>query len=242
MNEDTCMAGSRESVIMPGATGFTKAKIVRASPLAVVLLLAAAAIGCGEQEAPAAEGVASATLEPLPPAQEAFWANLQEHCGQAFRGGAAILPDNDPRRDEMYRGRTMVMHVRQCSENEIKVPLHTDDDRSRTWIFTRQDGGLDLRHDHRQPDGTEDSSTMYGAHTLDEGTPNRQAFPRVQPDGIRTGWIVEIVPNERFVYGNLLSDGENWNVRFDFDLTEPVETPPAPWGHEHTEAYPAGGP
>lgn len=203
------------------------------------MMFAGILIACGgEQAAPPAEIVES--VEALPPEQEAFWANLMEHCGEAFVGGAAILPDNDPRRDEMYRGRTMVMHVRQCSANEIKIPLHTDDDRSRTWIFTRKDGGIDLRHDHRQPDGTEDSNTMYGAHTLDAGTPNRQAFPRVQEDGVLTGWVIEIVPNEKFIYGNLLRDG-NWNVRFDFDLTQPVETPPAPWGHEDTEAYVAGG-
>jgi hypothetical protein len=41
-------------------------------------------------------------------------------------------------------------------------------------------------------------------------------------------------PRERFAY-QLVRTGEEWVVRWEFDLTETVEPPPAPWGYEDTE-------
>ena len=29
------------------------------------------------------------------------------------------------------------MHVRDCSERELRIPFHVGDDRSRTWVVTR---------------------------------------------------------------------------------------------------------
>jgi len=48
--------------------------------------------------------------------------------------------------------------------------------------------------------------------------------------------MFELVPGERFSFGN--HDGEEWLVRFDFDLNRPVAPPPAPWGYEDTKAHP----
>jgi hypothetical protein len=93
--------------------------------------------------------------------------------------------------------------------------------------------GIDLRHDHRIPDGRPETgtATWYGAHTPDAGTAERQEFLREgTQNGAVTGWAIEIVPDERYTYGTI-RDGE-WVYRLDFDLTAPVETPPAPWGHE----------
>ena len=33
------------------------------------------------------------------------------------------------------------MHVRSCTPTEIRVPFHVGEDRSRTWVITRTDGG-----------------------------------------------------------------------------------------------------
>lgn len=168
------------------------------------------------------------TVATLPEAQEAFWSNLAQHCGQAFAGQLTRLPDGS---DRFTGDEELVVHFRECEDHRLKLPFHVDDDRSRTWVFLRTTAGMDLRHDHRLENGRPDpESTWYGAPTWEDGTPNRQEFTREElRDGVRTGWRVEIVPGERYTYGTI-RDGE-WNFRADFDLTSPVEAPPAPWGH-----------
>lgn len=164
----------------------------------------------------------------LPDAQEAFWSNLVGHCGQAFAGRLVRRPDGS----EMFSGEeALVVHFRECGEERLGLPFHIDEDRSRTWVFTRTTAGLDLRHDHRLENGAPDpKSTWYGAPTWEDGSANRQEFLRETPaDGVRTGWRVEILPGERYTYGTI-RDGD-WNFRADFDLTTPIDPPPAPWGH-----------
>ncbi len=169
---------------------------------------------------------AEAAPHTLPPEQEAFWSALQALCGQAFAG-----TDPEPRR---------VMHVRQCFPGEIRIPLHVDDDRSRTWIVTRQPDGLRLKHDHRHDDGTEEEITQYGGDTRDAGSATAQEFwadaftGELVPGAGANIWTMEVHPGERFAY-QLVRTGEDWVVRWEFDLTTPVEPPPAPWGYEATE-------
>ena len=169
--------------------------------------------------------------------QQEFWDNLREHCGQAYPGFAAIIRDGDTRRDELYADREFVAHFRQCLDEEIRIAAHIDDDRSRTWILSPVPGrGLELYHDHRNPDGSDADVTGYGAETSQPGDPLRQEFTRDSaPDGSQGFWMFEIVPDEnRLSYGN--HDGTEWLVRFDFDLGSPLdEAPPAPWGYEDTE-------
>lgn len=166
----------------------------------------------------------------LPPEQEAFWSNLAQHCGQAFAGRFVRVPDGNT----MFTGdEELVVHFRECGEERLKLPFHVGQDRSRTWIFTRTTAGLDLRHDHRLENGSPDpqpQSTWYGAPTWENGSANQQEFMREELfNGMRAGWRLQIVPGERYTYGTI-RDGE-WNFRVDFDLTTPIEPPPAPWGH-----------
>jgi hypothetical protein len=74
------------------------------------------------------------------------------------------------------------MHVRRCEEDEIQIPLHVGENRSRTWIITRTDTGLRLKHDHRHPDGSEEEQTQYGGDTEDSGTATEQS-PSRRPAG-----------------------------------------------------------
>jgi hypothetical protein len=221
----------------------TDMKRSRIGSLMLAALLAAA---CGDGEAPApatnaavdqteapAIGEVSAARAGLPPEQQEFWANLEEHCGNAYPGYAAIIREGDTRREGLYGGYEMVAHFRQCFEDELRVPGHIGEDRSRTWILTPVNGGLDLRHDHREPDGSSSENTMYGASTSDPGTPLRQEFTREGQSGY---WVLEMVPGERFSYGN--HDGDEWLVRFDVDIREPIDLPPPPWGYEETKPYP----
>lgn len=187
-------------------------------------------VGCGAP-APAADQP-EAVASPPAAAQATFWAALQQFCGQAFEGKMIEGSPNDT----AFTTNTLVMHVRGCAEGEIKIPFHVGADRSRTWVLTRTDTGLRLKHDHRHEDGSEDEVTQYGGDTAEPGTAERQEFPAdvltasLIPAAATNVWTVEVVPGERFAYA-LRREGTDRRFRVEFDLTRPVEAPPAPWGH-----------
>lgn len=178
--------------------------------------------GCGDAPPPAD---ASAR-------QAVFWASLQALCGQAYPG--ALVQGSEA--DSVFASNALVMHVRQCSDSEIRIPFHVGEDRSRTWILTRTDGGLRLKHDHRHADGTEDEITQYGGDTRDDGTATSQEFyvdeftVNLVPATSTNIWTVEVEPGARFAYA-LRRVGTDRLVRIEFDLTRTVPTPPAPWGY-----------
>jgi hypothetical protein len=187
-------------------------RILPGVALAALLLSACAAPG------PAPERAAPVT------AQDAFWTNLQSLCEGAAEGRLLQAPDAQISPDAR-----LVVHFRECGEEELRFPLHVGDDRSRTWVFIRHADRLELRHDHRHADGTEEENTWYGAPTLTQGTANIQEF-LFERDGMRVGWRVEIEPGRRYTYGTIRDGG--WRHHLEFDLTRPVESPPPPWGHE----------
>lgn len=198
----------------------------------MLLLSALFVVACGapeESEADAGESVAVASTH------EQFWQALNVHCGQAFGGTLAAGNQGDT---SSFGGQPIVMHVRECSADTVKVPLHVGDDRSRTWVFTKTEDGLRLKHDHRHEDGTEDSTTQYGGDTRDAGSADRQEFyadeftASLIPAASTNVWTVEIVPGERFAYA-LRREGTDRTFRVEFNLTEPVPAPPAPWGFEN---------
>jgi hypothetical protein len=172
--------------------------------------------------AAAAAGVATGDGGP----QDAFWARLQALCESAAAGRLVTAPEGDTQIDPNAR---LVVHFRECGDGELRFPLHVGENRSRTWVFIRHDDALELRHDHRHEDGTEESNTWYGASTLEPGTAARQEFLN-ERDGVRVGWRVEIEPGSRYTYGTI-RDGE-WRHHLEFDLTQRVAAPPPPWGHE----------
>lgn len=175
------------------------------------------------------QGSANAT------AHDAFFSQLAEHCGRSFAG--KVVVDNAP--SDAFANKALIMHVRQCSINQILVPFHVGEDASRTWVITKTSSGLSLKHDHRHKDGSEDVLTQYGGHTLDEGWPQVQSFPADAytkqlfvdnqiPQSIGNTWQFFIYPNT-FSY-RLVRQGREFRV--DFDLTKPVPSPKAPWGYE----------
>jgi len=194
--------------------------------------------GCGsEQPAPAAPPAAPAAAAPA--AADAFMARIAQHCGQAFAG--RVVVNTPPSPNDAFAGKDLIMHVRECQEGELKVPFHVGDDRSRTWVLTRTASGVRLKHDHRHEDGTSDDSTMYGGDTTSPGTEIRQEFPvddysikmfasRNNAGSQTNTWAMEIEPGKRFLYELRRPSGRLFQV--EFDLTKPVATPPAPWGHK----------
>ncbi len=205
------------------------------TPLLLVVTLGV--IGCGEAPAPGPADGEDAMARTVPTGlsseQEVFWERLEELCGQAFVGSPIEAPS-----DSNWWEAELVMHVRECGDDEIRIPLHVDDDRSRTWVVSRTDAGLRLKHDHRLEDGTPDAeNTDYGGDTTGPGSIWRQEFPADAysvsevPGRESQLWFLEIRPGEVFSYG-LRREATGLRYRVDFDLTAPVDPPPAPWGFE----------
>lgn len=160
---------------------------------------------------------------------EAFWKNLSAHCGKAYEG-KLIFPESDSR----FNGK-LIMHVRSCEEGKIRIPFFVGEDRSRTWVLTQEDNGLiQLKHDHRHEDGTEDRVTQYGGKASNTGSATTQFFPADQftatllPAAVGNVWWITL-DDTSFTY-NLRRLGSETLFSVRFDLTAPVELPAAPWG------------
>jgi len=160
--------------------------------LALTLSLAA----CSDQQV----GTPSST-EANP--HDAFFQNLLDLCGQSFTG-EATLPD-DPEHELV--GVPLRATIVSCEDDEIRIALHAGEDESRTWVITRSDEGMHLRHDHRYPDGTPHDLTDYGGWANDEGTATVQYFPAddltatMLPEAATNVWMMQIdLENQRFVY------------------------------------------
>ena len=193
-------------------------------PVAILCL----AMGCTQDDT-----TQSSTVRGAPSTTyDEFWATLQELCGQAFPGQ---LIEANPS-DELLTNQVLIMHVRECQEDLVRIPFHVGNDHSRTWVISRQADGLRLKHDHRHEDGTEDEITQYGGDSTSPGSRSRQDFPAdthtaslvpTAPDHI---WTLEINAGRIFLY-SLRNQITGRRVRLEFNLTEPIETlPPAPWG------------
>ena len=173
---------------------------------------------------------------------DAFRIDISQYCGKAFAG--TLVSEDEV--DAGFAVEDIVMHVRDCSESEARIPLHVGENRSRTWIVSATDGGgLRLKHDHRHEDGAPDAISMYGGDMnpaenvdWDDGS---YAFPADEfsksmfedegiPDSKQNTWVIELKPDANlFAYQ---MSRPNRFFRLEFDLSQPVEIPPPAWGHE----------
>src|SRR5690554_1930385 len=101
---------------------------------------------------------------------EQFWEKLKSYCGQSFEGEITAGGSAD----DSFTGKKLVMHLRSCEENRIRIPFFVGDDKSRTWVLTSNDNILTLKHDHRLEDGSEDKVTQYGGTSTNTGLPGIQ--------------------------------------------------------------------
>jgi len=187
--------------------------------------------------------------DPRPEAspQDLFFERINLLCDKAYAG--QLVSDEEV--DADFAGKPMVMHVARCEKDKIEIPFHVGEDdeswdRSRTWIITRTDDGLRLKHRHRHVDGSLDDVTNYGGDTADEGSAERQEFPVDDESidnfkandlegSITNVWAVEITPPgkryAKFAYELKRPEGPNARFfRVEFDLSKPVEAPPPAWG------------
>lgn len=180
---------------------------------------------------------ACATAERPRTPQDAFFERLLGLCGKSFEGRIASPPVEA---DAAFAGQRLVMHVRDCSPEEMRIPFHVGSDRSRTWVVTRTGTGITLKHDHRHRDGAPDKLTQYGGDTGHPGSAQRQEFPADEqsralfvandiPASTANIWALEVEPGRLFAY-ELRRPGRFFRV--EFDAGRPVPPPPPAWGAE----------
>jgi len=177
-----------------------------------------------------------ATVPSISPADQWF-RQIASLCGRAWEGRVV---STDPA-DASFTGQRLVMDVRQCTDDEIRIPFHVGKDRSRTWVISRTATGLRLKHDHRHEDGTSDALTMYGGDSRGQGSRVRQEFPadaesiamfNDQGRSVSNSnvWAIE-VGVAAFAYELRRPPGPGQRFfRVEFDLRQPVASPPPPWG------------
>ena len=167
-------------------------------------------------------------------AATAFFDGLKPLCGKTFEG-KIVADQPPPAADDPFVGKRLLMHVRDCEAREVRIPFTVGEDRSRTWIISRTESGLRLKHDHRHADGTPDDLTMYGGETLSSGTARRQSFPSdaetvalfTKQDrliSVPNVWSLELNDTRTFVYELRRPSGRLFRV--EFDLTRPVAQAP----------------
>ncbi|MGB7404711.1 MAG: hypothetical protein WA906_03400 [Pacificimonas sp.] len=101
--------------------------MVRQVTCAVSLLFVVALGGC------AASGRDSRTADAP---QDDFFAAISARCGRAFAGTVEVDRDadgRDQRAESAFADGPIVMHVRDCEPDVVRIPLHVGEDRSRTW-------------------------------------------------------------------------------------------------------------
>ena len=162
-----------------------------------------------------------------------FWNTLKTHCGKAYEGKIVA----GGKKGDGFTGKKLVMHIRSCEKDSIRIPFFVGDDKSRTWVFTMNDEKLiKLKHDHRHKDGLEDKITQYGGESPNIGLANIQFFPadkhtaKLIPAAATNLWWVTI-DKTSFTY-NLRRIGTDRFFSVKFDLTKEIETPSKPWGSE----------
>lgn len=160
---------------------------------------------------------------------EQFWETLSKHCGKAYEGEILTPSENDP-----FTGKKLVMHIREYNGKILRIPFFVGEDKSRTWVLTLEEGLIQLKHDHRREDGSEDAVTQYGGIASNTGMANIQFFPadpqtaELIPQASTNVWWIT-VDDSTFTY-NLRRIGTDRFISVKFDLTREVENPAAPWG------------
>ena len=160
-----------------------------------------------------------------------FWEKLQQHCGESYEG---VITAGGKEGDG-FTGERLTMQVLSCEGNRIRIPFNVGENRSRTWIITKEPNGLlKLKHDHRLADGSDDEVTMYGGTSTNTGTEDVQFFPADQETtdlisyaATNVWWIT--LNDNTFTY-NLRKVNTDRLFTVTFDLNNPITVDEKPWG------------
>ena len=169
-----------------------------------------------------------------PNPQHVFFDRFLAYCGQSF--AAHIVEDDQP--SDAWN-QPLVVHIRDCETDTLRMPLHVGEDRSRTWVLQRTEKGLNFRHIHLHQDCSVDAVSPYGGHTAENGTESLQSFP------------VDAASKTLFEENGLAVSTQNtWRLGFPsadtmsyeltrpnrslivhVDLSQPIAEPPPAWGY-----------
>ncbi len=170
----------------------------------------------------------------MPANADGVFETLQANCGKAFKGQVVNGAE-----DDAWRKANIIMHVRDCSASEIKVPLHVNENRSRVWVISKTDAGMRLKHDHRHANGHPDTVTMYGGDSKagDAGAGDVEISFPVDAESIKLFKENGLARSVTNVWHIAVKDGKftyrltraNRDFMVAFDLSKPVHTPPKAW-------------
>jgi len=104
--------------------------------------------------------------------QESFFESFKALCQQTFSGEMTFPTEGQ----DAFAGKELVAHFESCSESQIRIPFSVGEDTSRTWIINKTELGLQLKHDHRNKDGSEHEINMYGGMAVSGGSSSSQSF------------------------------------------------------------------
>ncbi len=224
--------------------------VLNSARYAVLLVVAGVMVGCGSPESAAPTSAedalstskavvpapaAPATAPPPPPKRsthDVFYAQLRVLCGKAYAGYLTVGTEPG---DREFGEADMTMHVRDCSDDEIRIPFNVGENRSRTWIVRRVDGGLTLHHRHLDEAGDIHEPNGYGGRTRSDGSVKRQVFVVDEatkaklPETKFNVWAMEVHPGKTFAY-ELQRPEEERFFRVEFDLDQPTDLPSPSWG------------
>ena len=148
--------------------------------------------------------------------QDEFWAGMSGLCGKAYPGRVVIDSTDSP----TFRNQPLTLHVDACSEERIEMPLLVDGQPWVTLTLSRDEGQLELVHDH----ASDELPSGYGGRTRAGGTPVSQDFYAndytiaLEPDAGDTIWTLEIRTGSVLGYA-LRREGSNRRFRAVFDLS-----------------------
>lgn len=146
--------------------------------------------------------------------------------GKSFAGRMTFPADPT---HEMNQPMTITVEV--ISDNEIRVPFQVGENKSRTWILTRSQDGIQLKHDHRHQDGTPDALTNYGGLAKKVELSTLLIFPadaetiEMLPEAASNVWSLRLSPDNTQLHYYLERHSK---PRFEatFDLTEKTRITP----------------
>lgn len=167
------------------------------------------------------------------PGSVQFWNTLKDHCGKSYVGEITA----GGKAGDGFVGEKLVMHIRSCDTDVIRIPFFVGENKSRTWVLTMgKDNLILLKHDHRLRNGSEEDITQYGGLSPNTGSAELQFFPADQftanllPHAANNVWWITL-DGSSFSY-NLRRIGTDRLFSVRFDLTNEIDAPSAPWGSE----------
>jgi len=154
-----------------------------------------------------------------------FRENLEPLCGKTFTG-KLVYPEEGR---EPFSSNPLSMTVAACTPDTVKIPFHVGNDRSRTWVLSFTEDGLQLKHDHRHEDGTPDDVTNYGGLASSESTAWEVHFPaddetaEMLPRAKNNVWTMAIDRDAK-IFSYILSVDGKKAVQVDFDIDLGIES------------------